>query len=604
MRCSIYARVSTQEQRERKTIAPQLETLPTYAAAQGWTVMETYTDDGVSGESIVGRPEFQRLLRDAEDRRFDIVLVSDHDRLARPEWEADRAYIHDHFRRCGVKIATPSSLIDLDQEDEAFMFVVKSGMATLEKRKIVKRMRSGKRSKLQAGKFVDGSLPFGYQVNKETKAVEIDPINGPLYQRIVRMILGDGLSLNKVCARLNAEEVRSPLGRRWSSTPLSRILHNPGYQGTLISQRYASRFEWRDSVRRPGQKVRRRFITERPEADWIKIPVPPLITPEEWTALQQRIRASRSNNFHYATPSRAAEAYLLRGTAYCGLCRSKLMMRAGTAEGSRYYFCYWSQPHAQQAHRGGTGKICPLPWIPAASAERSPVEILTHALLMPEEIVERYAKLVTGEAYAEQVRRRLAEVTREEKRVKDQERRLLDKGLRKLFSPEILQEKAAELVSRREWLAAQQQTLHAELADQEAKQYTLAWMGDQSRALFHHRKTLEAWWTTATPGQRQRLMRALIDPDSGGRVLVYPPPVGYTADPNLNPDPWGGRVECRFTFDPARLLTCLESLGVVHGHDGSAKGAKQCCPRGRCLHGRGRGGYRPRPSLLLHGRLA
>ena len=70
-------------------------------------------------------------------------------------------------------------------------------------------------------------------------------------------------------------------------------------------------------------------------------------------------------------------------------------------------------------------------------------------------------------------------------------------------------------------------------------------------------------------------MRALIDPDSGGKVLIYPPPVGYIPDPNLDPDGWGGRTELRFQFNPDRLLKCLEHMGVVRSHVASANDVKE-----------------------------
>lgn len=83
MKVAIYARVSTDRQRERHTIASQLRELPEHAARQGWTVVETFKDDGRSGETVDGRPGFQRLLDAAGRKQFDAILVIDLDRITR-----------------------------------------------------------------------------------------------------------------------------------------------------------------------------------------------------------------------------------------------------------------------------------------------------------------------------------------------------------------------------------------------------------------------------------------------------------------------------------------------------------------------------------------
>ncbi len=527
MRCAIYARVSTEEQKNRQTIRSQLEELPKYAAKQGWTVIGTYKDDGRSGESIMARPEFQRLLRDAEAGTFDVVLAIDRDRLARSEWAEDMAFIQDKFRRYRIKVAFPGTTLDLEKPEDRLVDDIRGGVARYEKHQIVRRMRRGKLSKLRAGKFVDGTLPYGYRCTDETQII-VDEATGLVYRQIILMLMVEGLSLNKIAVRLNREGVASPQTNRakdqvyqWSSHGLSRVLKNPAYhQGYVVSGRYKHTFQWMKSQRRPGATVRRRFVEARPEAEWIKIPAPPLIATKEWEAVQRRIAASRSHNFNWTKQIKANDPYLLRGLARCGLCGAKLQMRAGFAQGSRYYFCMWTQAYA--TIRYGKKVQCTLPWIPAAAAERSPLSILLHCLVMPEEVVAEYAKLVTGATYGDQVRERLAHVTKEAKHVTEQQRRLLDRSLAKHFSPEVVAEKAAELRSRLEWLAEQQATLEAELAAVEQKRETLAWMQDQSRGLMESRRLLERWWQDSTTQQRQRLLRTLIDPDGGGPSLSFP----------------------------------------------------------------------------------
>ena len=81
LRAVIYARYSSDNQRDA-SIADQVEVCRRYIARQGWTLSATYDDRAQSGASRF-RPDFQRLLADAEARRFDVIVAEAIDRLGR-----------------------------------------------------------------------------------------------------------------------------------------------------------------------------------------------------------------------------------------------------------------------------------------------------------------------------------------------------------------------------------------------------------------------------------------------------------------------------------------------------------------------------------------
>src|SRR5260370_21307379 len=82
LRLAIYARVSTDEQREGQTIDSQIAELERFAAERRWVIAETYKDEGWSG-AVLARPELDRLRDDAAKGVFNAVLINDVDRLAR-----------------------------------------------------------------------------------------------------------------------------------------------------------------------------------------------------------------------------------------------------------------------------------------------------------------------------------------------------------------------------------------------------------------------------------------------------------------------------------------------------------------------------------------
>src|SRR4051812_24994720 len=101
LRVAIYARVSTEEQREGETIDSQVSELERFSRQKEWPVVGIYKDEGWSG-GVLGRPELDRLRDDARNGVFDAVLVNDVDRMARDV--SHLGVIKRDLERSGCKI--------------------------------------------------------------------------------------------------------------------------------------------------------------------------------------------------------------------------------------------------------------------------------------------------------------------------------------------------------------------------------------------------------------------------------------------------------------------------------------------------------------------
>jgi len=102
MRVAIYARYSSDNQRDA-SIADQLRICREFAVRQGWTVVQEFTDHAISGATLL-RPGFQALMRDALNRRFDVVLAESLDRFSRDQ--EDTAGLFKRLTFAGVNIIT------------------------------------------------------------------------------------------------------------------------------------------------------------------------------------------------------------------------------------------------------------------------------------------------------------------------------------------------------------------------------------------------------------------------------------------------------------------------------------------------------------------
>ena len=158
-RAAIYARYSSDEQRP-ESIDDQIEICRRYCGAHRWEVVGTYSDAAVTGANIL-RPEYQRLLQDAERGQFDIVVVEAVDRLSRRL--ADLANFHDivDFRK--VKLyATDRGEIN------ALMVGLLGAMAQAYLEDLKAKTKRGLTGKIIAG-LSAGSLGYGYRVDPATK---------------------------------------------------------------------------------------------------------------------------------------------------------------------------------------------------------------------------------------------------------------------------------------------------------------------------------------------------------------------------------------------------------------------------------------------------
>ena len=147
MRIALYARVSTTDQ----SCEMQLQELRQYAAQRGWELVGEYVDAGWSGAKA-SRPELDRLMRDARQRRFDAVLVWKLDRWGRSVADCIRSI--QELVSLGVRFLAVTQNLDTDQSNpmSRFLLHILAAFAELEREMIRERVRAGIRTAQAQGK--------------------------------------------------------------------------------------------------------------------------------------------------------------------------------------------------------------------------------------------------------------------------------------------------------------------------------------------------------------------------------------------------------------------------------------------------------------------
>jgi len=146
-RAAIYVRVST----DRQTVENQLRELRQIAERRGWEVIKEYQDAGISGtKGREARPGLDEMLKDAQRRRFDVVMAWAIDRLGRSL--IDLLGTIQTLEHCGVDLYLDQQSIDTTTPAGKLMFQITGAFAEFERSMIRQRVRAGLKRAVDAGK--------------------------------------------------------------------------------------------------------------------------------------------------------------------------------------------------------------------------------------------------------------------------------------------------------------------------------------------------------------------------------------------------------------------------------------------------------------------
>jgi site-specific DNA recombinase len=155
LRISLYIRVSTEDQaKEGYSLEVQREYLESFAEREGYEVYKTYQDDGIS-RYPTDRPALQDLLKDAEQKKFDLVLVYKIDRFSRKL--KDLLDLVERLESYGIEFKSATEPFDTTTSTGKLMFQQLGSFAEFERNRIAGRVFPGmvkrvKRGKLHAAK--------------------------------------------------------------------------------------------------------------------------------------------------------------------------------------------------------------------------------------------------------------------------------------------------------------------------------------------------------------------------------------------------------------------------------------------------------------------
>lgn len=298
----IYARYSSHNQRD-VSIEQQIEACRKHAAELGLTITDTYEDRTISGRTD-NRPAFQRMMRDAEDGKFQYVLAWKSNRMGRNMMQA--MVNESRLMDCGVKVFYAEEDFD---DSAAGRFALRSMMNVNQfySDNLAEDVRRGlmdNASKCMA----NGRQPLGYKRGEGGKVVVDEPAAAIVREIYTRIASGE--MFMDIARDLNRRGIKTQSGSEWNKSSFNVLCRNERYRGIYI------------------------YGDTRIEGG-----IPPIVDDVLWYKVQEVLKVKKSKNRHHCPSD---EDYLLTGKLRCGKCGGYMIGMSGrskTGDVHHYYAC-------------------------------------------------------------------------------------------------------------------------------------------------------------------------------------------------------------------------------------------------------------------------
>lgn len=374
MAVALYARVSTVRQAEADLSIPdQLNQMREWCRREGLAIAKEYVEAGASATDDK-RPVFQQMMDDATRKPapYEAVIVHSRSRFFRNLLQA--LQYEQTLEKAGTRVISITQPTT-DDDTGSLVKTLLSMMDDYSSKENAKHTSRTMKENARRGFFNGSRAPFGYRVvdtdvmgsrGKFRKKLEIDEGEAFVVRRIFELYLnglaGKPMGIKAICQHLNGQGMLMR-GRPWQIQKMQVVLSSDTYRGEYC-------FNMRDS--RGGQV--------RPESEWIRTAVSPVIDEDTWDAARRKRESLDPHKMAKGSPApkNATSPVLLAGLIKCEACNCSMSTATGKGGRYRYYKC----THKVRTSPG----VCATPSLPMDRIDQLVLQRIVERVLTPERV--------------------------------------------------------------------------------------------------------------------------------------------------------------------------------------------------------------------------
>lgn len=307
-----YCRVSTDKEDQANSFETQQRYFREYIEGHpDWELYEIYADEGISGTNTKKRTQFNRMITDAYEGKFSLVITKEVSRFSRNI--LDTISYTRELKSIGVGVLFVTDRINTLEPEAEMLLSFLASLAQEESRRTSSRVIWGQTRQMEKG-VVFGQSLLGYDV-KEGR-ITINPEGAEIVRLIFQKYAVEQVSTSDIIKFLTKEGYRTYRGStQWRSNAVIKILNNEKYVGDLVQKKsYTPNFLTHEKRRNQGEVP---LICMKNHHE-------PIISRELWNQTQERLHA---NNKHAAHATGHSNRYVFSGRIKCAECGASFVGR-------------------------------------------------------------------------------------------------------------------------------------------------------------------------------------------------------------------------------------------------------------------------------------
>ena len=309
LRVTYYVRVSTDNVLQINSLNNQIEYFyEMIKNNSNWEYIDGYIDEGISGTTDYKRDNFMKMIEDAKNDKFDLIITKEISRFSRNTLGSIK-----YTRKLlsyDVCVLFLNDNINTALPDSELRLTIMASLAQDEVRRLSERVKFGMHRSIK-----DGTI-LGNKVNNKLVIVIEE---AEVIKKIFNMYAIDKKSINYIKKYLISKNIKTKQGKYFCVSTITRILRNPKYKGYYCGNKS-------EVIDYMTKKVK-----HYDKDEWTcyedNLKIPPIVEPELWELANKRLDArNKTFGIDYKDKSMYKNRYLLSAKMYCN-CHNELYHR-------------------------------------------------------------------------------------------------------------------------------------------------------------------------------------------------------------------------------------------------------------------------------------